>query len=79
MKKLFFVIALFAFLGSANANTISVLSNNTLVNVLGNDDKEKKKSCKKSDSCCKKAENKEKSCKKDGEGKACKKDEKKSQ
>ena len=79
MKKLLFILAIFAYVGSTNANTLSLVTNNAVVAVLGDEDKDKKKNCKKSDSCCKKGENKEKACKKDGETKACKKDEKKTE
>ena len=65
MKKLFFILALFAYTLSANASSLSLLSSNIVSTELHNDDKDKK-------SCCKKGDNKEKCCKKDGESN-CKK------
>ncbi len=79
MKKLFFVLAIGIYASSTYASTISLFSNNAIESLIGNDDKEKKKSCKKSDSCCKKADGKEKACKKDGESKSCKKEDKKTE
>ena len=68
MKKLFLMFALTGMVSAASASTISLLSSNTVITVLG-DDKGKKKD----EKSCKKGE---KSCKKDGKS-CCKKGDKK--
>jgi len=78
MKKLFLMLAFTGMVTAVSASTVSVLTNTSIVSVIGDDkkgdDKGKKKSCSKDEkSCCKKDAGKKSCCK----GKDEKKDEKK--
>ena len=56
MKKLFLALSIVAFVSAASASTLSTLSGNTIVSVIGDDkkgdDKGKKKSCSKDEKSC---------------------------
>ncbi|MBI3501126.1 MAG: hypothetical protein HY063_04970 [Bacteroidetes bacterium] len=57
MKKLFFALAFTGFLGAATVNTISAATHVKVFVKGGEDDKKKKKDCKKDSKCCSKDAN----------------------